>query len=74
MTGRIAVTDSFLSGGVRDVVSVFGPVGLRVEGNALSGARGETAAGLHIRAADLKSRLSLVVDSAGNDVGGNEAP
>ena len=42
MSGRIALTDSTLSGGVRDVVSVFGPVGLRVEGNVLSGARGKT--------------------------------
>src|SRR4029079_12040915 len=41
MTGRIALTDSKLSGGVRDVVSILGPVGLRVEGNVLTGARGK---------------------------------
>ena len=73
MTGRIALTDSKLSGGVRDVVSIFGPVGLRVEGNVLTGARGKTAAGLHIRAAD-RGQPTLDVHVSGNTVAGNNGP
>jgi Right handed beta helix region len=73
MTGRIAVTDSVLSGGVRDVISVFGPVGLRVEGNALSGARGKTAAGLHIRAAD-RGQPTLDVHVTRNRIAANSGP
>ena len=73
MSGRIAVTDSTLSGGVRDVVSVFGPVGLRIEGNVLSGARGKTAAGLHIRAAD-RGQPTLDVHVTGNKVAANSGP
>ncbi|MGZ8706746.1 MAG: right-handed parallel beta-helix repeat-containing protein [Gaiellaceae bacterium] len=73
MSGRIAVTGSTLSGGVRDIVSVFGPVGLRVEGNVLSGARGKTAAGLHIRAAD-RGQPTLDVRVAGNKVATNSGP
>ena len=73
MSGRIAVTDSTLSGGLRDVVSVFGPVGLRVEGNVLSGARGKTAAGLHIRAAD-RGQPTLDVHVTGNKVAANSGP
>jgi parallel beta helix pectate lyase-like protein len=73
MTGRIAVTDSVLSGGVRDVVSVFGPVGLRVERNALSGGRGQTAAGLHIRAAD-RGQPTLDVHVTGNRIVANGGP
>jgi hypothetical protein len=73
MSGRIAVTDSTLSGGLRDVVSVFGPVGLRVEGNVLSGARGKTAAGLHIRAAD-RGQPTLDVRVNGNKVAANSGP
>jgi hypothetical protein len=73
MTGRIALTDSTLSGGVRDIVSIFGPVGLRVEGNVLSGARGKTAAGLHIRAAD-RGQPTLDVHVTGNKVAANNGP
>jgi hypothetical protein len=73
MTGRIAVTDSDLSGGLRDVLSIFGPVGLRVEGNALSGARGKAAAGLHIRAAD-RGQPTLDVRVAGNKIAANSGP
>lgn len=73
MTGRIAVRDSDLSGGLRDVLSVFGPVGLRVEGNVLSGARGKAAAGLHIRAAD-RGQPTLDVRVAGNEIAANSGP
>ncbi|MDQ2968093.1 MAG: right-handed parallel beta-helix repeat-containing protein [Actinomycetota bacterium] len=73
MSSRIAVTNSTLSGGVRDVVSIFGPVGFRVEGNVLSGARGKTAAGLHIRAAD-RGQPTLDVRVAGNKLAANSGP
>src|SRR5438132_3810690 len=49
MTARIEVRNCDLSGARRDAVSVFGPIGLRVEGSTLHGARG---AGLRVRAAD----------------------
>jgi hypothetical protein len=39
MSGRVELTDSSLSGGQRDVVSIFGAVGLRIADNLLSGAR-----------------------------------
>jgi hypothetical protein len=73
MTGGIALTNSKLSGGLRDVVSIFGPVGLRVEGNVLAGARGKTAAGLHIRAAD-RGQPTLDVHVVGNTFSGNNGP
>jgi parallel beta helix pectate lyase-like protein len=46
---RIAVTDSTLAGAQRDAVLAYGPVGLRVEGNTVTRARG---AGVHVAAAD----------------------
>ncbi len=49
LSGRIRLTDSTLSGGQRDVVSVFGPVDLRIEGNTIARGRGN---GIHLRAAD----------------------
>jgi hypothetical protein len=73
MTGRIAVTDSNLSGGVRDVVAAFGPVGLRIEDNVLQGGRETVAAGLHIRAAD-RGQPTLDVHVAGNKVVANGGP
>jgi hypothetical protein len=73
MSGRVELTDSALSGGQRDVVSIFGAVGLRVAGNLLSGARGAGAAGLHIRAAD-RGQPTLDVHVAGNKVVGNAGP
>jgi hypothetical protein len=73
MSGRVTLTDSALSGGQRDVVSIFGPVGLRVAGNLLSGGRGPSAAGLHIRAAD-RGQPTLDVQVVGNKVIGNAGP
>jgi hypothetical protein len=69
LTARVAITDCTLSGGRRDVVSVFGPVGLRVEGNTLS--RG--GAGLHIQAAD-RGQPTLDVHVAGNTIADNAGP
>lgn len=73
LSGRIELTDSILSGGQRDVVSIFGPVGLRVERNVMSGARLASAAGLHIRAAD-RGQPTLDVTVAGNTFRGNAGP
>ncbi len=77
MTARIAVTDCRLSGGRRDVISAFGAVGLRVEGNTLSGARGprggRPAAGLHLRAAD-RGQPTLDVRVAQNRIVDNAGP
>jgi hypothetical protein len=46
---RVALTDNTLTGAQRDGVLIFGPVGLRLEGNTVTRARGS---GVHIRAAD----------------------
>ena len=73
MTARVSLTNSTLSGGRRDAVSVFGPVGLRVTGNTLSGAREAGAAGLHIRAAD-RGQPTLDVTISDNKVAGNAGP
>jgi hypothetical protein len=67
MTGRVTLTNSVLSGGQRDVVSISGPIGLRVEGNTFSNARGSRAAGLHIRAGD-RGQPVLDVHVTGNKV------
>jgi hypothetical protein len=73
LSGRIELADLALSGGQRDVVSAFGPVGLRVERSVISGARLPTAAGLHIRAAD-RGQPTLDVTVTGNTVTGNAGP
>jgi hypothetical protein len=72
MSARNAVLGSTLTGGTRDVISAFGPVGLRVEANTLAGARGQAAAGLHIRSADrgqptldVRVERNSIVDNAG---------
>jgi hypothetical protein len=77
MIAWVEVTDSVLSGGQRDVITAFGPIGLRVERNTLSGARGakkaDTAAGLHIRAAD-RGQPTLDVRVADNKIVDNAGP
>jgi hypothetical protein len=77
MTAWIDITDCVLSGGQRDVISVFGPIGLRVERNILSGARGpkkaDAAAGLHITAAD-RGQPTLNVRIADNKIFDNAGP
>lgn len=77
MTARVAVTDSTLSGGQQNVISAFGTIGLRVEGNTLSGARGvprgQTAAGIRIRAAD-RGQPTLDVRIVRNRIVGNGGP
>jgi hypothetical protein len=73
MTARVTVTDSVLSGGQRNVISAFGVVGLRVEGNTLSGGRARAAAGLRIRAAD-RGQPTLDVQVVHNTIVGNAGP
>jgi Right handed beta helix region len=76
-TERIIIRDSTLTGGRRDVISVAGPIGLRVERNTLAGARGipkeQAAAGLHIRAAD-RGQPTLDVHALGNTITDNAGP
>jgi hypothetical protein len=48
-TARIRITSNTLSGGQRDVVTVFGPIDVRIEGNTI---RRGGASGIHIRTAD----------------------
>jgi hypothetical protein len=64
MTARVEVRDSTLTGGQRDVLLVFGPVGVRIEGNTLSGGRGNA---LHLRAAD-RGQPTLDVHVTGNRI------
>jgi Right handed beta helix region len=73
MTGRVAVLDSNLSGGQRNVVSAFGPIGLRIEGNTLSAGRAPSAAGVHIRAGD-RGQPTLDVHVVSNTIAGNGGP
>jgi hypothetical protein len=73
MTGRVTLTNSVLSGGQRDVVSISGPIGLRVEGNTFSSARESRAAGLHIRAGD-RGQPVLDVHVTGNKAVRNAGP
>jgi hypothetical protein len=77
MMAWVDITDCTLSGGQRDVITAFGPIGLRVERNTLSGARGlkkaDTAAGLHIRAAD-RGQPTLDVRVADNKIVDNAGP
>jgi hypothetical protein len=74
---RIAIRDSTLVGGRRDVVSAFGTLDLRVEHNTLAGARGgvraATAAGLHVGAAD-RGQPTLDVHVLDNTVVDNAGP
>jgi len=48
-TARVSLTKSVLTGALRDGVVAYGPVGLRLEGNAIRRAQGS---GIRIRAAD----------------------
>ena len=73
MTARVSISDSKLSGGQRDVVTAYGPIGLRVERNTLSGARESSAAGLHIRSAD-RGQPALDVQVHDNLVSRNAGP
>lgn len=74
---RIAIRDSTLVGGRRDVISAFGTVELRIEGNTVSGARGgnigDVAAGIHVGAAD-RGQPTLDVHVVDNTVVDNAGP
>lgn len=76
MAERIAILDSVLTGGRRDIVSVGGPIDLRIEGNRLSGAHGmktHVSAGVHVAAAD-RGQPTLDVHVVGNTITDNEGP
>jgi Right handed beta helix region len=70
MTARIAITDSTFTGGQRDVLSIFGPVDLRVERNTV--ARG-LRNGIHIRSAD-RGQPVLDAHVVGNTIRDNAGP
>jgi hypothetical protein len=70
LTARVDIHDCLLTGGRRDLLTVFGPIGLRIEDNTLSGGRG---AGLHLRAAD-RGQPTLDVHVAGNTIVDNAGP
>jgi hypothetical protein len=69
-TPRIAVRNCRLSGAKGDALAASGAVGLRVEGNTLSGGKG---VGLHLRAGD-RGQPTLDVHVTGNRVVGNAGP
>jgi hypothetical protein len=73
ISARNTVVESTLSGGTRAVISAFGQVGLRVEGNTLAEARGRASAGLHIRVAD-RGQPTLDVRVARNRILDNAGP
>jgi hypothetical protein len=70
LSARISLTDSTLTGGSRDVVSVFGPIDLRMDGNTISRGRGS---GIHIRAAD-RGQPVYGVRVTRNTIAGNGGP
>jgi Right handed beta helix region len=67
LSARVRLTDSTLRGGQRDVVSVFGPIDLRIEGNTIARGRGN---GIHLRAAD-RGQPVLDAHLVGNTVADN---
>jgi hypothetical protein len=77
MSAHVAIRDSTLTGGRRDVIAAYGPVDLSVAGNRLSGARGlpktQAAAGIHVRAAD-RGQPVVNVRIAGNTIADNAGP
>jgi Right handed beta helix region len=73
LTGRVVVTDSTLTGGRRNVISAFGPVDLRVEGNTLTGAREQSAAGVDVVSAE-RGQPVLDVHVVRNTISGNAGP
>ena len=70
MMAWVDITDSVLSGGQRDVITAYGPIGLRILRNTLTRSR---AAGLHIRAAD-RGQPTRNVQVADNKITNNAGP
>jgi hypothetical protein len=66
-TVRIALTNSTLAGAQRDAILAYGPIGLRIEGNTVTRARGS---GVHVRAAD-RGQPVLDTHVSGNTITGN---
>jgi Right handed beta helix region len=76
MAERIAIRDSVLTGGQRDVVSVGGPIDLRLERNTFArahGTRKQVSAGVHIAAVD-RGQPTLDVHIVDNTITGNAGP
>ena len=76
MGARVSLSDSMLTGAKRNVISAFGPVGLRIERNTVSAARGapgQAGAGIRIRAGD-RGQPTLDVRIADNRIVGNAGP
>jgi hypothetical protein len=70
MMAWVDITDNVLTGGQRDVITAYGPIGLRILRNTLSRSR---AAGLHIRAAD-RGQPTRNVQVADNKITNNAGP
>jgi hypothetical protein len=76
MVARVSLSDSMLTGAKRNVISAFGPIGLRIERNTVSAARGapgQPGAGIRIRAGD-RGQPTLDVRVTDNRVVGNAGP
>ena len=69
ISARIAISDSSFSGAQRSALSVFGPIGLRIEGNTIRGARGN---GIAIHSAD-RGQPVVDVHVLRNTLRGNRA-
>jgi hypothetical protein len=67
LSERVTVTGSTFSGARRDAIAAYGPIDLRVDGNSVSGARGN---GIDVVAAD-RGQPILNVDVTGNTVESN---
>jgi len=70
MSARIAITDSTFTGAQRDGVTVYGPIGLRIERNTIARARGS---GISIRSAD-RGQPVLDAHVVGNTVRDDGGP
>ncbi len=67
---RIAILDSVLRGGLRDAVRAYGPIGLQIERNTITGGG---AAGVHVVAADRGAPM-LDVHIVNNTIADNAGP
>jgi hypothetical protein len=70
MMAWVDIADNVLSGGQRDVITAYGPIGLRVLRNTISRSR---AAAVHIRAAD-RGQPTRTVQVADNTISDNAGP
>jgi hypothetical protein len=75
--GRVAVLNSKLTGAMRNGVSAFGVIGLRVEGNSISGVRdappGQPAAGIDVEPDD-RAQPTIEMRILDNTISDNAGP